>query len=97
MRLSRECDAAEDGRVAIFNNPRGKRRLVKKNFSLLHPSLFFSKQISRPIDVSNASLLYLRLGSGTCPPPASTDPPFQVLITTDCLNYSNWQVIYSHR
>lgn len=28
MRLSRECDAAEDGRVAIFSNPRGKRRLV---------------------------------------------------------------------
>ena len=29
MRLSRECDAAEDGRVAIFSNARGKRRLVK--------------------------------------------------------------------
>jgi hypothetical protein len=35
MRLSRECDAAEDGRVAIFNNPRGKRRLVRIVFYLL--------------------------------------------------------------
>ncbi len=39
MRLSRECDVAEDGRVAIFNNPRGKRRLVKIFFILF--SLFF--------------------------------------------------------
>ncbi|CAF3387291.1 unnamed protein product [Rotaria sp. Silwood1] len=80
MRLSRECDAAEDGRVAIFNNPRGKRRLI-----------------SRPIDLSNVSLFYMRLGSGTCPPPAPTDPPFQLLITTDCLNYSNWLVVYSQQ
>ncbi|CAF4678933.1 unnamed protein product [Rotaria sp. Silwood1] len=80
MRLSRECDAAEDGRVAIFNNPRGKRRLI-----------------SRPIDLSNVSLFYMRLGSGTCSPPAPTDPPFQLLITTDCLNYSNWLVVYSQQ
>ncbi|CAF4652472.1 unnamed protein product, partial [Rotaria sp. Silwood2] len=80
MRLSRECDAAEDGRVAIFNNPRGKRRLI-----------------SRPIDLSNVSLLYMRLGSGTCPPPAPTDPPFQLLITTDCFNYSNWLLVYSQQ
>ncbi|CAF1574185.1 unnamed protein product [Rotaria magnacalcarata] len=80
MRLSRECDAAEDGRAAIFNNPRGKRILI-----------------SRPIDVSNISLLYMRLGSGTCPPPAPTDPPFQLLITTDCLNYSNWLLAYSQQ
>ncbi|CAF0744576.1 unnamed protein product [Adineta steineri] len=80
MRLSRECDAAEDGRVAIFNNPRGKRRLI-----------------SRPIDVTNASLLYIRLGSGTCPPPAPTDSPIQLLITTDCLNYTKWHMIYSQR
>ncbi|CAF0939143.1 unnamed protein product [Adineta ricciae] len=80
MRLSRECDAAEDGRVAIFNNPRGKRRLI-----------------SRPIDISNISLLYMRVGSGTCPPPGPTDPPLQLLITTDCLNYTDWNVVYSQR
>ncbi|CAF4868706.1 unnamed protein product, partial [Rotaria socialis] len=35
MRLSRECDAAEDGRAAMFNNPRGKRILVKNNLGCL--------------------------------------------------------------
>lgn len=39
MRLSRECDAAEDGRVAIFNNPRGKRRLVENQNNLFLNSL----------------------------------------------------------
>ncbi len=57
----------------------------------------FLQQISRPIDVSNVSLLYMRLGSGTCSPPAPTDPPFELLITTDCLNYSNWHVVHSQR
>ena len=42
MRLSRECDAAEDGRVAIFSNPRGKRRLVNIPFNPLScPSMLF--------------------------------------------------------
>lgn len=32
MRLARDCDGAENGRVAIFSNPRGKRRLVNNLF-----------------------------------------------------------------
>jgi hypothetical protein len=43
MRLSRECDVAEDGRVAIFNNPRGKRRLVKIFFYFFIPFFVFFK------------------------------------------------------
>jgi len=39
----------------------------------------------------------MRLGSGTCSPPARIGSPFQVLVTTDCLNYSNWHVVYSQR
>ena len=49
------------------------------------------------MDITDASLLYMRLGSGTCPPPAPMDPPFQLLITSDCVNYTNWRSVYSQK
>lgn len=47
--------------------------------------------------MSNISMLNIRIGSGTCTPPAPTDPPFQLFVTDDCISYKNWRSIYSQK
>lgn len=42
-------------------------------------------------------MIHMRVGSGTCPPPAPMDPPLQLSVTNDCVNYTHWRVIHSQK